>query len=231
MLTQIELTNEIAISVVKSKDQFSVDLENAWIWIGYSSKQKAKNKLIKNFEKGIDYLTIWVKTPSSGRPSESFLLTLDCFKSLSMMAGTEKGKEVRRYFLDCERQLKDKIEQPQKVKAKHIPEYRDTRKGCMDQLKRHGANEAPWVYAKVENYNNALVGIDKGQRENLTLDQVKDLRLNYLQGQVELLQRPENFARHPNHLVNTTTKAMRDGVYLTAGADAVPKQLKPRREQ
>lgn len=34
------------------------------------------------------------------------MLTVDCFKSLGMMAGTEQGKKIRRYFLECERQLK-----------------------------------------------------------------------------------------------------------------------------
>jgi hypothetical protein len=31
---------------------------------------------------------------------------IDCFKSLGMMAGTEKGKLIRRYFLEYERALK-----------------------------------------------------------------------------------------------------------------------------
>ena len=47
-----------------------------------------------------------MKTPEGGRPSEFIKLTIDCFKSFGMMAGTEKGKEIRRYFLMCERQLK-----------------------------------------------------------------------------------------------------------------------------
>lgn len=47
------------------------------------------------------------KSPTGGRPSEQLYLTVDCFKQLCMMANTEKGREVRKYFLECERKLKD----------------------------------------------------------------------------------------------------------------------------
>ncbi len=106
----MEFSHELALAIVQSTDEFPVDFDAAWKWIGYSTKQKAKNKLSNNFEKGIDYLTEWVKTPQGGRPSEFISLTLDCFKSLAMMAGTVKGKEVRRYFLECERIAKKAVE-------------------------------------------------------------------------------------------------------------------------
>ncbi|HCF26952.1 MAG TPA: hypothetical protein DEV81_07025, partial [Cyanobacteria bacterium UBA11049] len=83
----------------------------AWQWLGYSRKDKAKEALVNNFERELDYTsefsTLKWKTPQGGRPSEFIHLTIDCFKAFCMMAGTEKGKEVRRYFLECERQLKE----------------------------------------------------------------------------------------------------------------------------
>ncbi|MBW4469245.1 MAG: hypothetical protein KME45_03170 [Stenomitos rutilans HA7619-LM2] len=44
--------------------------------------------------------------------SEQIYLTVDCFKSLAMMAGTDRGKEVRQYFLNCERDLKSRTLAP-----------------------------------------------------------------------------------------------------------------------
>jgi len=99
----MEFSHELALALVQSDQAFPVDFDDAWRWIGYSTKQKAKNKLVNNFEEEIDFLTKWVKTPAGGRPSESIWLTIDCFKSLGMMAGTQKGREIRRYFLECER--------------------------------------------------------------------------------------------------------------------------------
>ncbi len=106
----MQFSHETALVLLQSNEPFPVDFDDGWKWIGYSSKQKAKNKLLNNFERGIDYLTEWVKKSSLGRPGESIKLSVDCFKSLGMMAGTEKGKEIRRYFLKCERIAKQAVE-------------------------------------------------------------------------------------------------------------------------
>ena len=106
----MEFSHECAHALVQSTDPFPVDFDQAWQWIGYSTKQKAKSKLTNNFEEDVDFLTKRVKTSTGGRPSESIVLTIDCFKSLGMMAGTQKGKEVRRYFLECERIAKKAVE-------------------------------------------------------------------------------------------------------------------------
>lgn len=47
-----------------------------------------------------------MKTSSGGRPSRLYMLTIDCFKEMGMLAKTEKGKEIRRYFLECEKLAK-----------------------------------------------------------------------------------------------------------------------------
>lgn len=110
----IELSESLVLALVESDEQFPVDLDDAWQWIGYSEKRKSLNRLKNNFVEGEDFLSIRTKNPDRGRPSDQYLLTTDCFKCLSMMAGTEKGKEVRRYFLDCERTLKTK-NQPSQI--------------------------------------------------------------------------------------------------------------------
>jgi len=112
MIDTTEMNFDTALALLESNDAFPVDFDVAWQSVGYSSKHKAKNKLTKHFEIGIDYtlnhLVERVEGNNGGGSvrSESIKLTLDCFKAFCMMAGTEKGKEVRRYFLQCERQLK-----------------------------------------------------------------------------------------------------------------------------
>jgi phage anti-repressor protein len=101
----MDLTLEVVSGLVRSTDAFPIDFDDAWQWIGYSEKRAALKVLDNNFIEGIDFLYKGTKSSSGGRPSEWIVLTIDCFKSLAMMAGTPKGREVRRYFLRCEAEL------------------------------------------------------------------------------------------------------------------------------
>jgi anti-repressor protein len=101
----IAFSQTLAQEYISSNDPFPVDFDDAWQWLGYSTKQKCKTKLGNNFESGLDYnLNQTVKVQNEGgrsvsRPFEEIKLTIDCFKSLAMMAGTEKGKaKHQRYY-------------------------------------------------------------------------------------------------------------------------------------
>jgi phage anti-repressor protein len=89
----------------ESGEEFPIDFEDGARWLGYSTKGHAKTPLISNFEENVDFLRTFVKS-TGGRPAEVIKLTADCFKQFCMMAGTARGKEVRIYFLECERELK-----------------------------------------------------------------------------------------------------------------------------
>jgi phage anti-repressor protein len=56
-------------------------------------------------EDGIDFIQI-LEQSTGGRPSIDYALTLSSAKEISMLNGGEKGKEARRYFIDCEANLK-----------------------------------------------------------------------------------------------------------------------------
>lgn len=44
---------------------------------------------------------------SNGNETKDFALTIDFAKRLAMMAKTEKGEQARKYFIECEKQLKE----------------------------------------------------------------------------------------------------------------------------
>ena len=114
-MSDLIVTKDLVQSFINSGDRFPVDFDNAWQWLGYSTKQKAKNRLIDNFESGIDYtINLKVKRVEGNRGGgsvryEEIRLTVDCFKELGMLAGTEQGKLVRKYYLECERIVKEVI--------------------------------------------------------------------------------------------------------------------------
>ena len=60
-----------------------------------------------------DYLVVQEVFPKmgekGGRPKTEYYLTLDVAKHLAMMEKNEKGKEVRDYFIECEKQLRQVV--------------------------------------------------------------------------------------------------------------------------
>jgi len=61
-----------------------------------------------DFEEGKDYIGFTENSvkPQGGRPAKEYALTLDMAKELSMVERTEKGKQARQYFIECERRAK-----------------------------------------------------------------------------------------------------------------------------
>ncbi len=102
------------LAIIESKDPFPIDFEDAWKWIGYSRKDVAKRKLVSNLMEVIDYQSLLRKEKREiGATHRNIVkLTVDCFKSFCMMAETERGREVRQYFLKCERIAKARFVPP-----------------------------------------------------------------------------------------------------------------------
>ena len=62
------------------------------------------------FVEGVDYVRFSpesVKTPSGGRPTVEYYISLSMGKELAMVERTPKGREVRMYFIRCEKELQE----------------------------------------------------------------------------------------------------------------------------
>ena len=66
-----------------------------------------------------------------GRPSKEYIISLDMAKELSMVERTDKGREARRYFIDCERRLNELPQQ------KPLPAYISQ---TLTPIRYHGLN-------------------------------------------------------------------------------------------
>ena len=65
------------------------------------------------FVENQDFVSFLVATkkPNGGRPSQEYFITLDMAKQLAMVENNEKGTQVRKYFIECEKKLKETITQ------------------------------------------------------------------------------------------------------------------------
>jgi phage anti-repressor protein len=103
-----KFVNEFVLSL-RNRKGFVINLEKAMHWIGYSRKDNAKRALESSFKKDVDYI-IELGEIKHNKITEEIMLTVACFKELALQAPTEKGKEVRQYYVAMERSYLDYVD-------------------------------------------------------------------------------------------------------------------------
>lgn len=69
---------------------------------GQDYSEWIKNRINKySFTENQDYIIQIAYT--KGRPRKEYFITLDMAKELCMVENNERGKEARRYFIECEK--------------------------------------------------------------------------------------------------------------------------------
>lgn len=94
------------VEFLESDDECTVELELLLELGVYSRKDHAVAALKRSFFEDIDFSRLRGKTPGGGRPGDFYLLTSDCFKEMCLMADTEMGRMVRRYYIVIEKRWK-----------------------------------------------------------------------------------------------------------------------------
>lgn len=92
---------------------------------------------------------------ANGNETQDFALSIDFAKRLSMLARTDKGEQIRQYFIECER----KVAQPKQLSARELAlmviRAEDEKEAALMQLEQ--ANETIKEQApKVEYVNRVL---------------------------------------------------------------------------
>ncbi|ELM7699215.1 antA/AntB antirepressor family protein [Campylobacter jejuni] len=98
-----------------------------------------------NFIENQDYIIELVYT--KGRPRKEYYITLDMAKELCMVENNEKGRQARRYFIECEKRLKNlEQEKMQKLAFRQSLGY----KSQLKQQKEHYENKIKALQCDLE---------------------------------------------------------------------------------
>lgn len=74
--------------------------------VGDKFAQWIERRIAKyEFEEGIDFFTISGKS-SGGRPTLDYILIMDVAKEIAMVENNDRGREVRKYFIEVEKKAK-----------------------------------------------------------------------------------------------------------------------------
>jgi phage anti-repressor protein len=97
------------------KQDFIIDLDNVWKWLGFSQKDAAKRVLEKNFIEDTDYKLFAPqvggakKDARGGHNKEVIMLTINTFKRFCLKAGTKKSDEIHEYYIKMEKTLQEVV--------------------------------------------------------------------------------------------------------------------------
>ncbi|WP_072224831.1 antA/AntB antirepressor family protein [Campylobacter coli] len=120
-----------------------------------------------NFIENQDYIIELVYT--KGRPRKEYYITLDMAKELCMVENNEKGRQARRYFIECEKRLKNlEQEKMQKLAFRQSLGY----KSQLKQQKEHYENKIKALQYDLEHKKELSFKRKLSQKELLELRKI-----------------------------------------------------------
>ena len=99
------------------RDDFVIDLDNVWKWIGFSRKIKGKTLLEKYFVIDIDYKILLSRIAQQdththgGHNKETILMNIRTFKLFCLKAGTKKAEQIHEYYIKLEETLQEVVQE------------------------------------------------------------------------------------------------------------------------
>ena len=164
------------------KNDFVIDLDNVWKWIGFGQKVKAKVLLENNFEINKDYKKLLSHMGKQddkihgGHNKEIFMLNIYTFKKFCLKAGTKKADEVHDYFIKLENIMFEITKEESEQLKKQVLQLENKNKEMEEKiikakeldnekfLLKEYATSGPLVYViKVKTFENGTYIIKIGE--------------------------------------------------------------------
>lgn len=181
------------------KNDYVIDLDNVWSWLGFGQKVNAKRVLEKNFTVNKDYKLLLCRlakqttNTKGGHNKETFMLNIDTFKKFCLKADTKKASEVHDYFIKLEnimfeitkeecQELKNQLQLLEENKNKEMEQKileqkaLEREKTLLDKFSSSGA----LVYIiKVKTYENGTYIVKIGHSQKGIQERYNQCRANH----------------------------------------------------
>jgi hypothetical protein len=171
-----------------SKNDFVIDLQSIWKWLGFSRKDHCKVVLEKHFKIDIDYKIIKAapevagagskKLGGAGLNKEKILMNINTFKKLCLKSDTKKADEIHDYFIKMEETFQEVINEEceelrlqltnSKIEMTNLTEsnYKDKEKLLLDSY--HMKNVLYLIKIKTDNQLLIKYGISYDIKQRLS---------------------------------------------------------------
>jgi hypothetical protein len=174
-----------------SKNDFVIDFDKIWKWVGFSRKDPAKRLLENNFTQNIDYKILLHqsvernKNDRGGNNKETILITINTFKKFCLKAGTKKADEIHDYYIKLEEILHevvneetDELRNQLTLKDKEIIDIKNNNKN-QEKVNRHNILIEKMRYKRCvyigEIEDNKFIKIGSSKETNERNKQLKKL--------------------------------------------------------
>jgi len=182
-----------------NKNDFVIDLDNVWKWLGFQQKVKAKALLEKNFTINKDYKLLLSQLgkqhekTQGGHNKETFMLNVDTFKKFCLKAGTKKADEIHDYFIKLENVLQEILLEESEELKKQLLELEDKKtqeynvklekQKILERekilLKEYATAGAIFYIIKIKSFENGNYIVKVGESRRGVLDRYKEHKTKY----------------------------------------------------
>ena len=172
-------------------NDYVIDLDDVWKWLGFQQKYNAKRTLDKHFVVDKDYKTLLTRSEEQskgvrgGHNKDTIMLNVKTFKLLCIKAGTSKANEIHEYFVKLEEILHETI-QEECVELKQQLENQvlisQNQQDILREntiLKHFPANTQCVYYGKTDNKSKNGEPLIKFGNSNFLSDRVKSHKKTY----------------------------------------------------